>query len=804
MAEISKLSRLVAGLQRQVDLAVNTLVVQDVKVGGASGTILSKVILDKLISLQNGTDFANGTDSHTHDGRYFTETELGSSTASSGSDLIGDDNTYSNFTPTAATVKGALAGIDSVLATGSGRVKISATDTTSEFLNASITAGAGLSKAISNSGANEQLDIYVNVDNSTLEIDTDALRIKDSGVTNSKINDGAVNNAKIASGIDAAKIADGSVSNTEFQYLGGVTSDVQTQINSKAADNAVIKKDGSVAFTAAQSMGSNKLTSLADGTAANDAVNKGQLDNGLALKLNKAGDTMSGNLAMSNNSITGLASPTAGTDAANKNYVDASIAGLSWKNRVRVASTVNVDVSSAPSSIDGVTLAANDRVLLKNQTAGAENGIYIFNGSGSALSRAEDANSDSELVSAAVYVSAGSTNPDTAWVQTVDAVTLGTTALVFTQFAGASTVQAGIGLSYSGATLNVNLGAGIAQLPTDEVGVDVHSAGGLFTTEDNSSSSTASGAQLAIKLNGSTLSKSSSGLQIATGGITNTEINSSAAIAYSKLNIADGDLTIAKTSGLQSALDSKVDENAPITGATKTKITYDSKGLVTAGADATTADIADSSNKRYVTDADLVDIGNLSGVNTGDQTITLTGDVTGTGTGSFAATISAGSVNENKINSSALDATLTGGSGQKLSVASSPRGLKSMVAGEAMAANTSFLVRFAISGETAGRVYKADKDASTLDKFYAIGLALKTAAVSSGDTVDITFEGTHTLGSSDSPFSAGDIGKAVYLTAAGAFSIIAPTGTNEAVWRVGIVEATNKIWIGTMQLNGIN
>lgn len=61
-------------------------------------------------------------------------------------------------------------------------------------------------------------------------------------------------------------------------------------------------------------------------------------------------------------------------------------------------------------------------------------------------------------------------------------------------------------------------------------------------------------------------------------------------------------------------------ENSPITGATKTKITYDAKGLVTSGADATTADIADSSNKRYVTDANLTVIGNTSGTNTGDQT----------------------------------------------------------------------------------------------------------------------------------------------------------------------------------------
>jgi len=70
---------------------------------------------------------------------------------------------------------------------------------------------------------------------------------------------------------------------------------------------------------------------------------------------------------------------------------------------------------------------------------------------------------------------------------------------------------------------------------------------------------------------------------------------------------------------VKTAVDLKVDANANITGATKTKITYDAKGLVTSGADATTADIADSSNKRYVTDANLTVLGNTSGTNTGDQ-----------------------------------------------------------------------------------------------------------------------------------------------------------------------------------------
>ena len=79
--------------------------------------------------------------------------------------------------------------------------------------------------------------------------------------------------------------------------------------------------------------------------------------------------------------------------------------------------------------------------------------------------------------------------------------------------------------------------------------------------------------------------------------------------------------TLSNQTDLQTALDGKVDENSAITASTKTKITYDAKGLVTAGADATTADIADSTNKRYVTDANLTVIQNTSGTNTGDNAV---------------------------------------------------------------------------------------------------------------------------------------------------------------------------------------
>lgn len=90
---------------------------------------------------------------------------------------------------------------------------------------------------------------------------------------------------------------------------------------------------------------------------------------------------------------------------------------------------------------------------------------------------------------------------------------------------------------------------------------------------------------------------------------------SAAGAAAASHTHAESDIT-----GLTTDLAGKVAGNAAIVGATKTKVTYDSKGLVTAGADATTADIADSTNKRYVTDAQLTVIGNTSGTNTGDQT----------------------------------------------------------------------------------------------------------------------------------------------------------------------------------------
>ena len=141
-----------------------------------------------------------------------------------------------------------------------------------------------------------------------------------------------------------------------------------------------------------------------------------------------------------------------------KEYVDAVKVGLDFKDSVRVASTANVTISGPGAAIDGVTLSSGDRVLLKNQSTGSQNGIYVFNGAASSLTRATDANADAEVTPGMfVFVEEGTANGDNGYVLTTDGtISVGSTALTFTQFSGAGQIVAGDAMSKSGNTLNVN------------------------------------------------------------------------------------------------------------------------------------------------------------------------------------------------------------------------------------------------------------------------------------------------------------------------------------------------------------
>lgn len=145
------------------------------------------------------------------------------------------------------------------------------------------------------------------------------------------------------------------------------------------------------------------------------------------------------------------------TDLVTKQQLDAKIAGLSWKVAVRAATTTNGALATAFANgqpIDGVTLATGDRILIKNQTAQTENGIYIV--TAGTPTRATDADTGAELDSAAVYVSSGTINGDKAFTQTTDLpITIGTTNIVWSQFGGGTLPVAGDGLTLTGSTLDV-------------------------------------------------------------------------------------------------------------------------------------------------------------------------------------------------------------------------------------------------------------------------------------------------------------------------------------------------------------
>lgn len=254
---------------------------------------------------------------------------------------------------------------------------------------------------------------------------------------------------------------------------------------SKLAE-AVIQADGGQAFTADQSMGGFKLTNLGTPTAAGDAVSK--------------------------------------------SYVDNLTLGLSWKDSVRAATTTAGTLASSfedGDTIDGVTLATGDRILIKDQAAPEENGIYVVQATG-APTRATDMDAWSEVPSAAVFIQEGTTLADTGWTCTSnEGGTLDTTAISFVQFTGAASITAGTGLTKSGNTINFNTADTSLTVNADDVAVNLNTTGGLETSTG-----------IRIKLDATTdgyatIATGANGARVVS--IKNANIASDAAIAFSKL-----------------------------------------------------------------------------------------------------------------------------------------------------------------------------------------------------------------------------------------------------------------------------
>lgn len=139
----------------------------------------------------------------------------------------------------------------------------------------------------------------------------------------------------------------------------------------------------------------------------------------------------------STSKVINLPTPSASGDAVPKSYVDSAIEGLAWKDSARVGTQSNLNLSSPGATIDGVTMASQDRVLVRNQTTQADNGIYVWNGSATAMTRALDANTFAELEQAIVTVEEG-TDAGTTWRQTQVNGTIGSSNVIWTSFATAA------------------------------------------------------------------------------------------------------------------------------------------------------------------------------------------------------------------------------------------------------------------------------------------------------------------------------------------------------------------------------
>lgn len=158
--------------------------------------------------------------------------------------------------------------------------------------------------------------------------------------------------------------------------------------------------------------------------------------------------------------ITIATAPTQASHAANKAYVDSVTEGLHIHASAVAATTANIAISTALEAgdvIDGVTLVAGDRVLVKNQNTASENGIYVVQASGAAV-RATDFDQPAEVDGGDfIFVTGGTVNDNTGWVQTSTGVTtIGTDPIYFTQFSGAGTFLAGNGLTLTGNTFSID------------------------------------------------------------------------------------------------------------------------------------------------------------------------------------------------------------------------------------------------------------------------------------------------------------------------------------------------------------
>lgn len=246
-----------------------------------------------------------------------------------------------------------------------------------------------------------------------------------------------------------------------FSSLISGSIDGNSATATKLATGRTISITGDLAYTSPSFDGSGNVTAIGTLATVNSNIGaftkitinaKGLATAGAQASLSDL-SSPTGSYSFGSQLLTNLADPVSAQDAATKAYVDSTAQGLDTKASVLTATTADITLSGTQ-TVNGVALVAGNRVLVKDQSLSQNNGIYIVDAS--TWTRAPDANTWDELISAYVFVEQGTALADTGWVCTVNSGgTLGTTPITWAQFSGAGSYTAGTGLTLTGTVFSI-------------------------------------------------------------------------------------------------------------------------------------------------------------------------------------------------------------------------------------------------------------------------------------------------------------------------------------------------------------